>query len=292
MRNLEVRFLISLSMRFKKDNLLTLLFLFPGFVFFIGLFIYPVYITFLNSLTMKNDAGFTLQNYIDILSSVKYWNVIGITFVLAISTTLLSILIALPLALILRKRVKGHQFIRFLILLPLTVLALISALGLLIVWDKNGWVNLFLTQVLPFIDEPLKINYTLYGLILFYAWLYSPHTILMTLSSIEGIDRNVEQAATITGAKPFEVFRYITLPLSMNGIRSGSVMTFLLSFGAFNVPLIAGGDYRPLTVTIYTEAAVFNNWPKASALAIVMGILEIIFIFIYFNFFKKGAHLK
>ncbi|AKG36785.1 ABC transporter permease [Paenibacillus durus] len=289
MRNPSSGFLISISMQFKKDNLLTLLLLFPGLVFFIGLFIYPLCITFMNSLTISNHTGYSLQNYIDLLSSAKYWNVIGITFVLAISTTILSVLIALPLALILRKRVKGHTFIRLLILLPLTVLALISALGLLIVWDKNGWVNLFLMQVLPIIDEPLKINYTLYGLILFYAWLYSPHTILMTLSSIEGIDRNVEQAATITGAKPFEVFRYITLPLSMSGIRSGSVMTFLLAFGAFNVPLIAGGNYRPLTVAIYTEAGVFNNWPRASALAIIMGILEIIFILIYFRLTKKRS---
>ena len=64
------------------------------------------------------------------------------------------------------------------------------------------------------------------------------------------------------------------LPLLRSSLWAGAVMIFLQCFGAFSVPLIAGGNWQPIGVKIYTVANVFLDWPQASAMAVVMGVIQ------------------
>ena len=123
---------------------------------------------------------------------------------------------------------------------------------------------------------PLQINYTVPGLILFYLWLYFPYTFLTTMSTLEALDPGIEEAAQVSGANRWQVLRHIVLPLIAPGILSGSVLTFMSAFGAFSIPLVAGGDYRPLSVEIYKQIQLFipARWSQASAMAVIMGILK------------------
>lgn len=73
----------------------------------------------------------------------------------------------------------------------------------------------------------------------------------------------------------------MTLPLAWPGIRAGSLLTFLLAFGAFNVPLVAGGDLRPLAVVVYTEAETFQHFARGSSLAIVMAVISLGVMLVY-----------
>lgn len=271
------------------DRALTVVLLGPAVAYLVLFFAYPILITFGTSITAADGAGFTAAEYSTILSSPRDWSVIALTFGLALGTTLLSILLAIPLALILRRRIRGHHALRLLVLAPLMILALVSALGLLILWDRNGWLNLLFSRLVPFSGGPLKVDYTIPGLLLFYTWLYSPFTILTTLSAVEGIDPNVEEAAKVSGAAPWRVLRSVTLPLAWPGIRAGSVLTFLLAFGAFSVPLIAGGNNRPLPVLIYTEAVVFQDFARGSALAMVMAVVALAAIAAYMRFSSQSG---
>jgi ABC-type spermidine/putrescine transport system permease subunit I len=72
-------------------------------------------------------------------------------------------------------------------------------------------------------------------------------------------------------------------PLTLPGIIAGSVITFILSFGALSIPLILAGDYRAYIMAgrIYTHAAVFRKWEAASAMAVVMAAIQIVFLSIY-----------
>lgn len=271
-----------------SDRALTILMLAPAIAYILAFFAYPLGVTFLTSLESDLGLGPTLVQYQSILTSEKYLGTVWLTTGLAVGTTILSVLLAVPLALILRLKMRGHRFIRLLILTPLMVLALISALGLLIIWDKNGWLNRLFSQLVPG-GGPLSIDYTVPGLLLFYTWLYAPYTILTTLSAVEGLDTNVEEAARVAGASPWQLFRSVTLPLSWPGIRSGSILTFLLAFGAFNVPIIAGGDLRPLAVVIYTEASTFQHWARGSALAMVMAVVSLVVITVYLRLSSAPA---
>ncbi len=274
--------------RLWAQHALTAAMLAPALVYLLVFFAYPLLVTFLTSITAANGTDYTLAEYSAVFTTPSYLASLQLTFVLALGTTILSILLAVPIALVLRRRPRGHHLMRLLILTPLMVLALISALGLLIIWGKNGWLNILVSHLIPG-SGPLKIDFTLQGLLLFYTWLYAPYTVLTTLSAIEGLDPNVEEAARVSGASAWQVFRTVTLPLSWPGIRAGSLLTFLLAFGAFNVPLVAGGDLRPLAVVIYTEAETFQNFARGSSLAIVMAVISLGVMLVYQRFAGTSA---
>ncbi|HYL79429.1 MAG TPA: ABC transporter permease subunit, partial [Candidatus Acidoferrum sp.] len=211
------------------------------------------------------------------------------TFILAVGSTALSILLSVPLALILREKLRGHRFYRLMVIVPLVIPGLIGALGLLLFFGTRGWFNLFLLQFAPFVKPPLSVNYTIHGLILFYVWLYLPYTCVTTMSALESLDQGIEEAGAVSGATRWQVLRHIVLPLITPGILAGSVLTFMAAFGAFSVPLIAGGNYRPLAVEIYKEISVPipGHWSAASAIAVVMGALQVIFLTFYMRYVRK-----
>jgi len=274
----------------KRVNLTTLVLLLPGFAAFFGLFFYPMLVTVMQSLRPEEQStGWTLENYVNFLTQPGARQVIILTFVLAIPTTFLSILLSVPLALVLREKVAGHRIFRLAILVPITVPGLVGDLGLLLFWGSRGWVNLFLTQFIPFIKEPIRINYTIHGLILFYLWHYFSYTCVTTLATLEGLDRSIEEAASVAGANRWQVLRHIVLPLITPGILAGSVITFMLSFGAFSIPLVTGGNYRPLAVEIYTQIGVPipPRWSLASAMAVVMAAMQIAFLSVYMRVLRR-----
>ncbi|MBI4536938.1 MAG: sugar ABC transporter permease [candidate division NC10 bacterium] len=271
---------------------ITGLLLLPAILCFFGLFFYPMLLTIVLSFRPEGQAvGWTLENYTRFLASPDGRWVILLTFILAVGSTALSVLLSVPLALTLREKIRGHRFYRLMVIVPLVVPGLIGALGLLLFWGTRGWFNLFLTQFVPFLPSPLRVNYTIHGLILFYVWLYFPYTCVTTMSALESLDQSIEEAGAVVGANRWQVLRYIVLPLITPGILAGSVLTFMAAFGAFSVPLIAGGDYRPLAVEIYKEISIPipARWSAASAIAIVMGILQVAFLAMYMRIVRRAG---
>jgi putative spermidine/putrescine transport system permease protein len=272
-----------------EQSVITLLLLLPAFAAFFGLFAYPIFITLIQSFRPEGQTnGFTFENYAKFLGDPQGRDVIVLTFVLAIGATFFSLLFSVPLALILREKIRGHRFFRLLVLVPMMIPGLIGALGLLLFFGSRGWFNLALL-LLPFVQEPLQINYTLPGLMLFYVWLYFPYTALTTLSALEGLDRAVEEAGAVAGANPRQVLRYLIIPQIIPGVLAGSVLTFMTAFGAFSIPLITGGNYRPLSVEIYKQVSSFipAHWSTASAMAIVMGVLQVAALSAYMRLLRQ-----
>jgi putative spermidine/putrescine transport system permease protein len=261
----------------------------PGLLGFFGLFFYPMMVTLVRSLRPEGQqVGWTLEHYVLFLNESRARDVIILTFVLSIGATLCSILLSIPLSLALRRKLRGHRFYRLTMLIPRVVPGLIGALGLLLLLGSRGWLNLFLIQFVPFIHEPVSINYTIPGLILFYTWLYFPFTALTTLSMLEGLDPAIEEAADVAGANRWQVLRHVVIPLIMPGILAGSVLTFMAAFGAFSIPLIAGGNYRPLAVEIYRQIDFTPaRWSAASARAMIMAVLQVVFLTVYMRILRR-----
>ena len=245
----------------------------PLLLFLAAAFYYPLAYTIGESLTPEKGTGWTLKNYAGFLGSRDGLGVLALTLWLALAATLLSLVLSLPLALYLRRRFFGRRALQFLMMLPITIPALVGALGLVILYDRTGWINVVLLK-LHVIGAPLRIDYTIHGLILFYVWMFFPYGALVIMSGLGTIDPALEEAGRVMGASPFVVFRRVLLPLVRGSLWAGGVMIFLQCFGAFSVPLLAGGDYLPLGVKIYRVANVFLDWPQASAMAVVMGIIQ------------------
>jgi putative spermidine/putrescine transport system permease protein len=277
--------------RENRQHIMTFLLLLPGLAVFFGLFFYPMMVAVVRSFRPEGQTiGWTLSNYAAFLRDASFQKVVLLTLFLAVASTLLSVVLSVPLALLVRRKLAGHRLFRLAILIPITVPSLIGALGLLLFWGSRGWFNLLLTQVFQ-LSAPLTINYTLGGLVIFYVWHYFPYTAITTLSALEGLDPGFEEAARVAGANPFQVLRHVVIPLIMPGILSGSVLTFMAAFGAFSIPLITGGDYRPLAVSIYKQIDVFTpaRWSAASAMAVMMAVLQVIFLTFYMRILRRPA---
>lgn len=271
---------------------ITFFLLLPALLCFFGLFFYPMLLTIVLSFRPEgHEVGWTLENYTRFLSDPDGRWVILLTFILSLASTALSVVLSVPLALTLREKVRGHRLYRLMILVPLVIPGLIGALGLLLFWGSRGWFNLFLLQFAPFITSPVRVNYTIHGLIFFYVWLYFPYTCVTTMSALESLDPSIEEAGAVVGANRWQVLRYVVLPLITPGILAGSVLTFMAAFGAFSVPLIAGGDYRPLAVEIYKQISIPipARWSAASAIAMVMGILQVVFLTVYMRLVRRAG---
>lgn len=274
----------------RAEAVITGAMLLPAAAAFLGLFCYPMLLTVILSLRPEgSDTGWTLSHYLAFLGDADSRAVVLLTFGLALAATLGSIAVSVPIALALRRRLPGHRFFRLVVLIPLVVPGLIGALGLLIFWGPRGWFNLFLTQAVPILSRGLTITYTLPGLVLFYLWLYFPYTCVTTLAALEGLDPAIEEAAEVTGAGRWQILRHVLLPLATPGILAGSVLTFMAAFGAFSVPLVAGGNYRPLAVEIYKQISVPipPHWSGASAIAVVMGAVQVAFLAIYMRAVRR-----
>ena len=273
-----------------STSAITLLLLLPALVGFFGLFFYPMLLTLVLSFRPEGQTtGWTLHNYTVFLNNPDGHWVIALTFILSLGATLLSVLLSVPLALVLRQKIRGHRFYRLMVIVPLVIPGLIGALGLLLFFGTRGWFNLFLLQFVPFVSRPVAVNYTIHGLILFYVWLYFPYTSVTTMSALESLDQSIEEAGSVSGASRWQVLRHIVLPLITPGVLAGSVLTFMAAFGAFSVPLVAGGNYRPLAVEIYKEISVPipAHWSGASAIAVIMGILQVAFLTFYMRYVRK-----
>lgn len=274
-----------------RSTLTTLLMMLPGLAAFFGLFFYPMMVTVVRSLRPEGQlVGWTLEHYVMFMSEPRARGVIVLTFVLSISATLCSILFSLVLCLVLRRKPRGHRFFRLTMLIPRVVPGLIGALGLLLLFGSRGWVNLLLMQFVPGVEEPVSINYTIPGLILCYTWLYFPFTSVTTLSTLESLDPAIEEAADVSGANRWQVLRHVVIPLIMPGILAGSVLTFMAAFGAFSIPLIAGGNHRPLSVEIYKQINLTPaRWSAASARAMIMAALQVAFLTLYMRILRRPS---
>ena len=274
-------------LRARRPGLITLLLLAPGFGAIAFLFLLPLWLVIRLSFAPEGtNTGFTFDNYASFLGSANGRGALFLTIELAVLATVFSIILSVPLALILRRPFRSNRAFRLLILLPLMIPGLVSAVGLRLFWGDVGWASLTL-QLLPFVGGPLHVVFTVPGLVLFYVWLFFPFTALLTLASLEGIDPAIEEAAEVSGASRARVLRHILLPLAVPGILAGSVLTFIESFGAFSIPLVAGGDFRPLAVQIYTVSAIFLHWNQGAAMSVIMGASQVAFLVIYFRLLRR-----
>src|SRR5262249_61667190 len=114
-------------------------------------------------------------------------------------------------------------------------------------------------------------------------WLDSPQPGVTARRAAESPARGIGEGAEGAGGSRWQLLRYVVLPLIRPGILAGSVLTFMAAFGAFSVPLIAGGDHRPLAVEIYKQisAPIPAHWSAASAIAVVMGVLQVLCLSTY-----------
>jgi putrescine transport system permease protein len=216
-------------------------------------------------------SALDLQNYVTALADGLYVAAFLTSLRIAALGTLLTLLLAFPLARAISRSPAGWRPVLLMaVILPFWTSFLIRIYSWIGILKQEGLLNQFLLW-LGVIREPLVILDTEIAVLIGIVYAYLPFMVLPIYAALIRIDGRLHEAAADLGATPVSVFRRITLPLAMPGIVAGSLLVFIPAVGEFIIPdLLGGSDTLMLGRALWTEF--FNNrdWPLASTIAILL----------------------
>ena len=245
----------------------------PALAIVVLLVLYPLCLAIWTS--VESPDGPSLARYVAFFTSADSYGALLRTIGLALATTLASIALSIPLAYIARTHSALGVVIRMLVALPLAVPVLIAGYALTLFYAENGLFNTVLVRILHVLAEPVTLSYTWTGLVVACTWRFFPYTGLLVISALDATNRNVEEAAAITGASPWVVFWRVTLPLIAPATLGGAILTFVSTFGTFSIPLLMGNGRDVLSVVAYRKATGAFDWPGAATIVLIMAIVQI-----------------
>jgi putrescine transport system permease protein len=192
-------------------------------------------------------------------------------------TTVICLVVAYPFAyFIARSPAEKRPALLMLVMLPFWTSFLLRVYAWKMLLADNGVFN-NIALWLGFISEPIKMMNTPFSLILGMVYTYIPFMILPLYSNLVKMDLRLLEAAQDLGATPWQAFWRITVPLSKSGIVAGSMLVFIPCVGEFVIPELLGGPQTLMIGRVLWDEFFSNNdWPMASAVAVVMILLIIV----------------
>ncbi len=243
--------------------------------------LYVFYLSFQSTDGYNVVHTFTLVNYKELLNPI-YMEIYSNSFLLAILTTIISILLGYPFAYHMAKAPqKKKALMMILLMVPFWTNSLIRLNGWKTILGKTGFINSILVD-LHIVDQPLEILYTRGAVLLGMVYILFPYMVLPLFASIDKLDFSLLEASNDLGANKTKTFFHVTLPLTSPGIFSGTILVFIPSLGYFFVSDIMGGGKSQLIGNlIENQFKAANNWPFGAALSMLLIILIIIIVSIY-----------
>lgn len=244
--------------------LVTLLFLF-----------YPLAFIVLMSFTEKSSflspAGliYTLKNYADMVG--RYAPNVGVTIQLAGLATLVDLILGFPFAYILVRKVHYRDIVRGFMVFPMFG-ALYIAFGLRFILLPGGWLS-------PVLDlfglQGAQLLYGLPSVVFAMAIFTFPFMVMNIGASLSNVDPILEEASVCLGAKPWQTFWRVVLPLTRSGLIAGTLMCFGWNVGAFAEPLLLGtlNEQRTLAWTLYQRGVVQLDYGLSTTMGVILMIL-------------------
>ncbi|WP_242390547.1 ABC transporter permease subunit [Pararhodospirillum photometricum] len=241
---------------------------------------------FTDLITYTDQAYVTItlaiSNYMSLLEDRQYLIAFLNSIRIASISTLITLLIAYPMAYAIARAPKGPRtFLLFLVILPFWTSFLIRVYAWVGLLKGNGLVNQAL-MALGLIDQPLLIAGSDWGVFIGIVYSYLPFMILPLYSTLEKLDPSLLEAAYDLGCRPWQAFVKVTLPLSAPGIIAGCMLVFIPAVGEFVIPeLLGGADTFMIGRVLWNEFFLNRDWPVASAVAVVMLIMLVAPIMIF-----------
>ena len=225
-----------------------------------------------------------VENYLSVFreaSGAPWFNTIyteayGLSVRYAFLTTVFCLVIGYPFAYFIARANPAHRPIYLiLIMLPFWTSFLLRVYAWKGILADQGVVNQALIA-LGVIDEPIVMLYTNVSMLVGMTYVYLPFMVLPLYANLVKMDVRLLEAAHDLGAGPWKAFWLITVPLSRAGIVAGCMLVFIPCVGEFVIPsLLGGADNIMIGRVVWDEMFSANNWPRASALAIIMIVVVI-----------------
>src|SRR4051812_31907519 len=219
--------------------------------------------------------GFTFDNYKELWDTDVYRSVAFRTIGIASAVTLTDALLAFPIAFYMAKlasrRAKGILVVA--VLMPLWSFYLVKVYAWQTMLSAHGIINWAL--------DPIGLNGPGFGatavwIVESYLWL--PYMILPIYAGLERIPNSLLSASEDLGAKPFETFRRVILPMAFPAVVAGSIFTFSLTLGDYITPSLVSPDTQFIGNVVFSSHT--NNLPLASAFATVPIVVMVVYLLI------------
>jgi len=256
----------------------------PLFTYFTIFFFAPLFILFIYSFWRTTSTGlvptFTMHNYLYIFSKKLYPIIILKSVRIGFITAVICVLLSYPVAYSLTFKYRRMQdFVLYLILISLFSSYLVRVYAWKTILGHNGLINQLLKYI-GIIDEPLSfLLYSPTAVVITLVFIFIPFTILPIFSSLQNISVDYIEAARDLGANTAKTFYKITLPLSMPGVITGFIFSFVLAAGDYVTPQMVGGTEGLMIGRIVQDQfGLTYNWPFGSALAYFTIFLLVVLI--------------
>ncbi|MCX7555555.1 ABC transporter permease subunit [Xanthomonadaceae bacterium JHOS43] len=219
----------------------------------------------------------TWANYLALLKDSLYLKAYLNSLLFAGVSTVIALFIGYPIAYgIARATPVWRMLLLVGVILPFWTSSLLRTYAMTGILKTNGLINQFLMW-LGVIEQPLELLYTNLAVYIGIVYNYLPFMILPLTANLMRMDFTLLEAAEDLGARPWEAFLRITLPLSLPGIIAGAMLVFIPAVGEFVIPDILGGpDAITIGRVLWTEFFTNRDWPLASAVAVAMLLLIVV----------------
>lgn len=271
--------------------------------FFLLPFVIVIVMSFAKTATQSPPFAFLpdwpyvrFDSYERLFTNSLYIRAALISLYNAAIATVLCLLIGYPMALaITRVKPSARRMLLMLIILPFWTSFLLRVYAWIGLMGKNSWFNQTLTSVYNFLVPQqwevagFQLMNTNFAVVLVMVYSYLPFMILPLYANLEKLDLTLNEAALDLGSKPWQVFRDVTLPLSVPGIIAGGLLVFIPAAGELIIPSLVGNAGDPMLGRIIQQEFGSNrDWPMASAVAVALLLILIVPLMLY-NFFEAKA---
>jgi spermidine/putrescine transport system permease protein len=268
-----------------RSRVVTALLVAPAGVFFFFLLILPLVIVIVYSFGARAPAGgyapaFTFENYANLPArGTAFFN----TLTLAPFGTLLTVLFAYPLAYFLAVKASPRlrTLLLVLVIVPFWTSQLLRYYAWIMILGSKGIPSWF--AAIGITD--LRILNTPWAVLIGAVYGFLPLMVLPIYVSLEKLDKRLLEASADLGANPFATFRQVTLPLSLPGVATGSMLVFILLMGEYILPQLLGGGkvffIGNALVDLFLQS---RNWPFGAAVSVALVMIMFVTIAVYMRF--------
>ncbi|MBR0399613.1 MAG: ABC transporter permease [Mogibacterium sp.] len=235
----------------------------------------------------SRDGSFTFAN-IAAMFRHDHMQALGLSLLLAFISTLICLIIAFPMAMVLRESKYGKQgFLIFVIILPMWMNFLLRTMAWQVLLERQGVIN----SLLGLFGLPRQEMMNTPGaIVLGMVYDFLPFMILPIYNTVSKIDNHLIEAAYDLGATKLGTYTKIILPLSVPGIVSGITMVFIPALTTFVISnMLGGGKINLIGNIIEQEFTVNSNWYLGSGLSLVMMVFIILSMLLLRKFDKTGG---
>lgn len=281
---------MAIEPRTRRERITLRILIGPGLFWLIFFFAIPLILILIYSFLDRGKYGgivweFQFENYIR-FADLLYIRIFIRSLYIALITTVICLLIGYPFAYWLANRpLKNRNIYLLVIMLPFWTNFVVRTYAWRMLLARQGQINqlLIALNIISKDNAPTYLNTNgavIMGLT--YIWLVA--MVLACYASLTGLDRTLLEAAQDLFASPARTFLRVTLPLTLPGIISGSILVFVPSFGAFITPdMLGGGKADMIGNLISQQFGEASDWPFGSAISVILMIVMLFGTLLYFR---------